>query len=486
MSAAQDPDTVLRRLLEVEVELDLFNWRPRGVPLWERLRFRTRNHLLQELAEVDVAHDPPPDNRLLRRLRQEVIPPLRKNPFRSRPTDLLVFGHPRRKLESDGLWWDIYTDPLIEELPWSYLSLEVPLRRGHLTPARTPNLRYVDPSTLADPWGVLRTGTPRRAPGASLLSAKEREEADGFEDALSREFGVPVPFRNSAQTVLSTREVHLPVYERLLRRLAPKAILLVVSYGYGRENLIEAAQELRIPTIELQHGTVSRAHPGYSFPRPRTKEHFPDYFLSFGSAWNGVCDWPIPEERVVDVGFPYLERARERYAHMSERGPGTVLFLSQGPIGRRLWRFALACAELHQELDVVYKIHPGEKERWRAQYEWAGTDLIHVVESDDPPLYELMQSAQLVVGATTTALYEAAGLGKRVAMLSRFATAQHMEDFRDVLGTDALFVERPQDLRAAAMIGGRISANDDGRIFRQNATRNILSFLGPLVEGSRS
>lgn len=467
------------------MELGLFDWRPRGVPLWERLRFRTHNHLLQELTEFDVAHDPPRENRPLRRLHREIIPQLRRNPFRSEPADLLVFGHPRRKLEPDGLWWDIYTDPLLEDIPWDYLSLEVPLRRGHLTPARTPNLRYIDPSVLADPWGVLKTGTPRRTSEQALLSAEEHAEADRFEDALSREFGVHVPFRQSAQTVLSTRELHLPVYDRLLQHLAPKAVLLLVSYGHGRENLIEAARALRIPTVELQHGTVSRAHLGYSFPPPRTKEHFPDYFLSFGSAWNDLCDWPIPQERVVSVGFPYLEQARERGADSAESQAGTVLFLSQGPFGKRLWRFALACAELHPELDIVYKIHPGERKRWRTHYEWVGTDLIRVVESDDPPLYELMKRADLVAGATTTALYEAAGLGKRVAMLSRFASAQHIADFRSVLREDALLIEQPEELGAAAMLGGRTTANDEGRIFREGATQNILSFLAPLVEDLR-
>ena len=70
--------------------------------------------------------------------------------------------------------------------------------------------------------------------------------------------------------------------------------------SYNRSYIIKAAKDLNIETIELQHGTFSKYHLGYSFPGRRKKiDHFPDKFYSWGKYWNELIELPIKKESII-------------------------------------------------------------------------------------------------------------------------------------------------------------------------------------------
>ena len=54
----------------------------------------------------------------------------------------------------------------------------------------------------------------------------------------------------------------------------------------------------------------------------------------------------------------------------------------------------------------MYKLHPGEYDRWREAYPWLVDADIKVIDSSEPPLYELFARSSVQVGVASTAIYE--------------------------------------------------------------------------------
>jgi hypothetical protein len=179
--------------------------------------------------------------------------------------------------------------------------------------------------------------------------------------------------------------------------------LVVVSYG--KEPFVMACKQLGIPVVELQHGVIYPEHLAYSYPGDRIKKSFPDYLLVWGEFWREHTEFPIPDERVIPVGYPYLDQRVERYAGVESED--RLLFISQGTIGEQLSKFALAVDE-HPDIDhdIVYKLHPGEYDRWREEYPWLTEANFEVVDDSERDLYRLFAESSVQVGAGSTAVYE--------------------------------------------------------------------------------
>ena len=55
-------------------------------------------------------------------------------------------------------------------------------------------------------------------------------------------------------------------YRRIINTLQPKVILEVVSYNRKCMVINEIANEMKITTVELQHGTIGKEHIAYNYP----------------------------------------------------------------------------------------------------------------------------------------------------------------------------------------------------------------------------
>jgi len=196
-----------------------------------------------------------------------------------------------------------------------------------------------------------------------------------------------------------------PLYHRLLRQVDPELLVLVVSYGRGMKILIEVAKDLDIPVVELQHGVIHTEHAGYDYPSDVEIGLFSDWLLTFGEFWTTQAQIPIDSERIMPVGFPWLEAHIERVGPVSPRDH--LLFISQGTVGERLSQLAVACAaDRRISSNVIYKLHPGEADRWREAYPWLIDSDVTVVDGKTPTLYELFAEARAQVGVGSTAIYE--------------------------------------------------------------------------------
>src|SRR5699024_72095 len=112
-------------------------------------------------------------------------------------------------------------------------------------------------------------------------------------------------------------KINYYIYKKILKRIRPKAIVEVVSYDINKFAMNQAAFELDIPTIELQHGTMRPYHIAYNFNEKLRLETFPQYILTFGKYWNDSTRLPIDSSRVRAVGWPFFEKKISEFKSMN-------------------------------------------------------------------------------------------------------------------------------------------------------------------------
>jgi len=462
-------EAVTDALLDAEADLDLLERTIDGVHYWERVRFGIHRELRQELGLIGQPHTKSERSKLVtlgNALRSLVV----ESPFLAPSDDVLVYGHSRRKQLDDGLWWDIYCDPIVEALEADCTRMELPHEGKHLAPARTDDLRHLDFVKTAP--GIARRVTPRNWP----LSTAEVDELERIADRFEAETGVRPSVVESVAGSLLARRVRVPLYRRIIRRVDPELAVTVV--GYCREPFIEACQDCGVPVVELQHGVVSRHHMGYSYPGDRTKRTFPDYLLSFGTFWEEVVEFPLPSDRIVPAGYPYLERRLAELDRPASARSGRIVFVSQGPIGEPLSEFAVEFADRNPERDVVYKLHPGEYSRWRREYPWLEDANLRVVGEDGPELYDLFADASVQVGVYSTALYEGLAFDLETYVVD-LQGAAYMDRLVEMGG--ATLIETVEGLETALSEPTRPGI-DIEQFFRPNAVANVREALESIRE----
>ena len=456
------------RFLAVERTFDLLD-EPFGedVYAWERVRFDAHQSLLCELGLIGEPHAGPGQStreRLAAIVRSLAV----ENPFRLGSRDVLVWGHERRKQRPDGLWWDVYCDPVLAGTDWEYAYLESPHEGEHLRPARTDHVGRTD--LIDNAPGIYE----RLRDPEALLSPADRELLDTVDERFVDEFGIGLEVRGRVARALAVRRGKLPLLRRLLDRVDPTLALVVTSYT--KHAFIEACQERGVPVAELQHGNVSPYHLGYHYPDGGART-VPDYLLTFGEAWSEFAALPQPPDRVLPVGYPYLEAEHERVVTSATPDnpvvPGeSVVVVSQGTAGPRLAEAAVELAET-VERPVVYKLHPGEYNRWRDAYpelaDAAEADALCIV-GGEPALYELFAAADAQVGVYSTALYEGLAFG-----LDTYLLAAPGVEYMDRLVEAGVAVRREDAAGLATAIeeartGG---AFDHERFFRPDALTHV-------------
>jgi hypothetical protein len=395
-SVDEDPHA---KFLKLERDLNVFNISSNDIPIWERIRFNLYSKIKKESLNTGQAHTSASfdSKAYLKGIQLWVRNAIIKNPLFTNQHDFLFYGHSRRKLGEDNNWWDLYCDPITTIRELDYLHIEKPYLMDHKSPAKTENLRYLD--------FIWYTGAIRRNLGLSdvSLSESKKDELTKVSRVIKERFGVDVDLVRRAEAKLTRRDSTIDLYKQFLRRVDPAVVIVVVSYG--KHTFLEACHDLNIPTVELQHGVIHPDHMGYSFPEFRSKKTFPDYLFVWGDFWKNQVEFPIPDERVRIVGYPYLEQTVQRYEDVQSKKQ--LLFISQGTIGEQLSKFALK-VDQHPDIDynVVYKLHPGEYDRWQEEYPWlVGADL-KVIDSPEPPLYRLFAESSTQIGVGSTAVYE--------------------------------------------------------------------------------
>jgi len=448
------------RFLALEDRLDVFELSFDGVYLWERIRNLVKVTIMRAdgLIESGSGSDDSASEYLA--AGTNLLTNLfEKNPFFADEHDVLFWGRGRRQLD-DGCWWEMQCDPIHTALDLDYLQVERPLHHRHFTPPRTEVLRYLD---LIE---YLQIAIRKLGLVSCTLDDELAHRLAVVNDELADEFGVEIDLQRIAKIKILEQRAYQPLYRRFLDTVDPDLVLLVKSGG--KEPFIQTCQEMGITTVELQHGAFDRYNCNYSFPGDRTKRAFPDFFFAFGDYWHEEVPLPVPDERIVSVGYPYLERKVARFSDTS--ADEQLLFISQNIISDDLAAFATEFnSQCPDDLRVVYKLHPGESASEHPALVESDIDIIGGNES----IYPHLARSRYLVGASSTAVFEGLCFGVEPFLVD-FPLISVREAFLE--RGDATLVSTPTALLTALRADNGVPGDVD-HYFEPNALETIADSI---------
>lgn len=307
-----------------------------------------------------------------------------------------------RRVWAEDCYECIYTDRIASEYPDSVV-LERPYFQKHFRPVKTKNLVYTDPIEIRAMvhWYSHKLLYKKQIAGIrDTIRNKIREPIEEISKAYGAECNLDRIFDQMVcgYYVYQTKR---KAFDKILRRLKPKVILEVVGYNMDCMIMNELAAERGIPTVELQHGVTGESHPAYNYYSGTQVKQFPQYFFAFSRFWIDTARYPLTPGRLKEIGFPHLcEKADVAKRRNTKKIPYQIIFISQPKIGKVFSELAVELNKLidDRQYKIIYKLHPGEYERWRERYTSLADSGIEVIDHNRVDLYDLFAASTYQVG----------------------------------------------------------------------------------------
>lgn len=402
--------------LKFEHDNNLFEMEIQGIKFWHYIRFGVYGKIVEQKEDRGRAHTSLDGEKKSRRifLKIKQIPDfILKNPLLFlKQKDLLIFNHQRRVKDGE-VFKCIYTDDLLKEINATYYVYEQPHIEFHFKPVETDNLKYMDYITFS-------ASVKKRVMSLfnkNKISSNEIKDIEEVILRLNNCFNLEMSSKDiiiRVQNIVYNYGIYREYVKKIIKKTKPKAILIVGSYAFIRLILAEVAKEYNIKVIELQHGIMGYYHVAYNFYTKMQLKKFPDYVFLFGQFWKDTTRLPLDDDKTIVTGFPYYESKKSKYQHnKQDETRKTILFISQGTIGGQLSKIA---SDLYHLLDqenyrIIYKLHPGEYDRWEKEYPWLKGVGIEVIDNNKHGIYYYFAQASYQVGVYSTAIYEGYGFG---------------------------------------------------------------------------
>lgn len=335
--------------------------------------------------------------------------------------DVLILNGERRKW--NGSYYEcLYTDKIALEYPDS-IVLERPYFQGHYRPVKTKGLVYTDPIEIK----TMLSWYSRQVFHKKQVAQIREVIRDNIREPLA-EICKVYQVEYDIEQILDKMVCGYYVYRvkkkefgKILDRLHPKVILEVVGYNIDCMIVNELAAARHIPTIELQHGATGITHIAYNYYVGTRVVQFPQYYFSFSRYWIDSAAYPLPQGMLREIGFPYFEeKAKIAKSKIKKAFPHQIVFISQPKIGKMLSETAVELNDLidKEQYKIIFKLHPGEYQRWRESYVGLAVSNIEVIDNDKIDLYELFAASEHQVGAYgSTATFEGLEFGLRTYIM---------------------------------------------------------------------
>ena len=439
-----------------------------GLPLWPFVRWMAFSAAQDRALGLQPAFATGP-RRSVRQRADFLVRSMLRGPLSAGgPFDIVIVGSSAGLvLQREGRWFDRINDYFAMELPDRTLVLDIAAHDGYKTPRFPPRVRCFDTFDV-------RAGIRARLARPSDRDLRAIESLLGF---VRERFPIAVAGATLAQVRahLIHWAVRLPIlhghYARFFDCVQPR-VMVIEDASYGAfAHVCTWARAAGIATAELQHGVIARSHLGYNYGDAACADDafarcLPQYLLTYGEVWSSCVRSP---SETVTVGCPHFSET----ARPTARTPtGSVLTISQGICTETMVRLTAAIARRFPERRCVFRLHPGEvafRERYASLAAIANVEI-----SATGDVYHQLQRASVVVGHSSTALVEAAGLGLPVFLLDD-ETSRAMVP--DAVGT---WFRTPDELVALVESPPSVSS-DPERFFAGGWRERYRSFIERVV-----
>ena len=257
---------------------------------------------------------------------------------------------------------------------------------------------------------------------------------------IEREVGISMaPYDVFPRWLLRTFVAERRGYRKVLAATSAKTVYMVNA---ARMPFQAAAQSLGMKIVEIQSGVFSKYSLQFSWPGSPSVDYLPNEILTWGDFFTDGIEHAANQKISVIGSTDEFNVVRD--ANL-KRDSKQVVFLTQPLVGNEILGAAIEFARIKPNLNVIVKMHPrNDLEEFTRIIEAAGgsPSNMSLMQSQRSSL-EVIAESEVAVGAFSTALLEAAGLGTKVAIL-RLPGWQHLAAL--VEGGYASAFDNAQDL----------------------------------------
>ena len=394
----------LVKLLEEDQSLLAFKFGSKGHLIWPLVRFQVILEILNE--QNDLGNARSESKVSLYQIVKTLVQSFSKPPTSIRNKSILFFNSGiTNVLNQEGRYFNRITD---------YFYFEIENQAALIEDTADKHLRWprVHKNVYAHLPLRLKSAISRKMykPKLNLddsLIIKELLESIGFKIGRLLQEKTWKRIRDIIERNCLEFQSSIQTYVEFFKAKRPK-IIFVEDGSYGsRSYIIVAAHSLKIPVAELQHGFVNEEHHAYNLGQGLlntkvVKDYYPDYLLMYGDFWSSAVK--ILGQKIV-IGNPFLS---EKLAALKPKvADNQILFLSSGITFQETSAFLsrLIPYAINKGFTLTLRPHPLEMKQANEKYSaLIKQGLIIDKESD---LYESISRSKMIVGETSTALFEA-------------------------------------------------------------------------------
>jgi hypothetical protein len=395
------------KFLKVESETELFNYRVKGICVWDHLRYKVfYDFLFSEVRENEIKKKK--EFRSLRLLSRLTI--YTKGIFefillilKRKKYELVVLDDGNRKY-LHGKYINNHLGPFTEHLSHSRsiivlnASVERPVYKNH------PSIDEINISFLFQ----------IRKLASKFIFFKKSEDLffDEIVNILNANFSGHVEKRTLKRDFIERSYFDYIFFTFVMNRLSSKKLILCDNGSC--KGIYEAADRCSISVYDIQHSLMSRYNILYSYSKNVSKESvvMPSKILTYGEYWNDK--YRTLAERIA-VGSPFHEIKKnevigksvpEAFSHFEKEK--TMLIISSMRSGKKLEQIVISLADQLEDFNFIYKLRPNEYPFWKEVYsnEFVEHPRIFVIDTDEIGLYELFRVSSYQIGINSTAIIE--------------------------------------------------------------------------------
>jgi len=334
------------------------------------------------------------------------------------------FSTSRHRRRINNKYFDIFMDPLYEVFRDNFTVFERASTEGYHRnyQGKIYSKSYVSIhfSVFTKVFWKLALNRFFRHKKISIKSKKTLQEIIQF---FSKKTSVDNHnLKNDIYNLISIIRYNKDFYKKILAKKKPSYVFMVAGHSADNMALCQACKEYNIPSIELQHGMITKYHPAYlKFTESKNKDYRPEYLLTFGDAYTNMIKKGnlFKPENIVSIGFPYLETKKKKTPHVDGKLKDFVKKYSRSIFVTSQWNFADEIREfvlevskklstLKKKVGIVFKPHPSD---WKDYSDLHKYKNIFATEKYDDP-YEIFKIIDIHTTLYSTSSLEALSFGK--------------------------------------------------------------------------
>jgi hypothetical protein len=274
------------------------------------------------------------------------------------------------------------------------------------------------------------------------------------------------------------------LYKILLKKVNPEYVLVSNTSEYS---LIAAASELKIQSIEFQHGVFSSNHKDtFKDNALKYKKNIilPNKIFLFGKYWkNQFNSIRLYDDLLLVVGSPKIDYYRKKKQNFKKNSKKSynILLTTQGFSTTELITFMndfLNLTKNNLQYTLNIKLHPGydsDKEKYLNSF--LTCQNVNVIPSDENPnTFDLLLNADVHLSISSACHYDSLGLGIPTIILA----LKNYETVLDLYKNNfALLANSPNDLLFIIKTEKYklLNRNIENFFYEPDSLKNIINLL---------